>query len=223
MKKIFRLSSVCALALCAGVSSAAADVAMWRDVGSKMSLTYDDRWDAVSNQNPGDVLTIRAPNTAAHGLYNFAGCKVNIENDGRFKIYPRRNAGTIQRTAFSRDYWERYFGLYNDVVVHEGTDNNGLGEGFASMASFSFEDYKGAKVKKRGIAFASHYRNRVYLVECSAEESVYHEWHNAFLNVIKSVDFHDGTNFAITGYYRDFLQDKTLKVRGPSVFEDGYY
>ncbi|MCB9983231.1 MAG: hypothetical protein H6861_06115 [Rhodospirillales bacterium] len=223
MKTMFRVTSVCALALMAGMPSAVADVAVWRDVDTKMTLSYDDTWKAVSNQNAGDVLTISAPNTAAHGLYNFAGCKVNVSDDGRFKIFPHRNSGAIQRVAYSKNYWDRYFGLYDDVVVHEGTDNNGLGDGFASMASYSFTTAKGAKVRKRGLGFVSHYRNKVYLVECSAEESVYHEWHNAFLNVVKSVDFHDGTNFAITGYYRDFLKDKTLKVRGPHLFDDTYY
>lgn len=223
MKNIIRLSSVCALALFGGMNSVSADIAVWQDVNTKMSLSYDDTWRAVSNQNPGDVLTITAPNQSVHGRYDFAGCKVNITDDGRFKIYPHRNSGAIQRIAYSKGYWDRYFGLYNDVVVHEGTDNNGLGDGFASMASFSFTTHKGAMVRKRGLGFASHYRNKVYLVECSAEESVYHEWHNAFLNVIKSVDFHEGTNFAITGYYRDFLQDDTLKVRGPHLFDDTYY
>lgn len=223
MKNMFRYTALCAVVLVAGASSARADLAVWREVGSKMTLSFDDRWGMVSNQNPGDVLTLRVPDRSAHGHYDFAGCKVNITEDGRFKIYPRRNAGAIQRTAYSKNYWRQYLGLYDNVAFHSGGDNRGLGDGFASMIAFSFDSYKGARVRKRGLAFVSNYRNKVYHVECSAEESVYPRWHNAFLNVIKSVDFHDGTNFAITGYYRDFLQDKTLKVRGPHVFDDTYY
>ena len=91
------------------------------------------------------------------------------------------------------------------------------------MAVVSYDTTRGAKLRKRAIGFASYYRNKIYTVEWSAEESVYHKWHNAFLGVIKSVDFHDGTNFAFSGYYRDFINDTTLKVRGPSVFEDTYH
>lgn len=218
MRKVFAISAVSTLALLAGMSAARADVFVWRDPGSKMTVSFADTWGQINNQNPGDVLTVKAP-----GTNDFATCKVNVADEGRFKIYPRRNAGAIQRLFVSQDYWDGYLAQYDNVTVHEGTDNNGLGDGFASMASVSYDTTRGAKMRKRAIGFASYYRNKIYTVECSAEESAYSKWHNAFMGFIKSVDFHDGTNFAISGYYRDFLQDKTLKVRGPSVFEDTYY
>ena len=218
MKKILQVTAVSALALCVGVSTSSADVNVWRDVGSKMTASFPDTWQQIHNQNPGDVLTVRAP-----GVHEYAECKVNVKDDGRFKIYPVRNSGAIQRLFVSEEYWQGYLAQYNDVIVHDGTDNNGLGDGFASMASVSYVTSKGAKMKKRALGFASQYRNKIYTVECSAEESAYHKWHNPFLSFIKSVDFHNGTNFAISGYYRDFLQDKTLKVRGPGVFEDTYH
>ena len=218
MKKILSITIVSTLVLMTGVTSAKADVFVWRDPASKMTVSYADTWRQINNQNPNDVLTIRAP-----GENEFAECKVNIADEGRFKIYPVQYSGAIQRLNVSKDYWEQYLAQYNDIVVHEGMDNNGLGRGFASMASVSYETTKGAKMKKRALGFASHYRNKIYTVECSAEQSAYHKWHNAFLNVIKSVDFHKGTNFAIPGYYRNFLGDKTLKVRGPHIFEDTYH
>ncbi|MEZ5813766.1 MAG: hypothetical protein R3E13_03445 [Alphaproteobacteria bacterium] len=218
MKKILRITTVSAFALAMGLSSAQADVNVWYDPGSRMSVSYADTWGRVNNQNPGDVLTIRAP-----GEHAFAECKINVTDDGRFKIYPVHYSQEIQQLNFSRDYWVGYLDRYKDVTIHEGTDNNGLGRGFASMVSASYETVKGAKMRKRAIGFVSQYRNKVYNIECSAQENAYHQWHNAFLNVIKSVNFHDGTNFAISGYYRDFLDDKTLKVRGPSLFEDSYH
>jgi len=218
MKTFLRISAVSAVVFFSAMAPAQADVNVWRDLHTKMTLSYADSWHRISNQNPDDVLTLRAP-----GGNDFAGCKVSVADEDRFKIYPVRYSGEIQRLNFSKEYWDQYLAQYNDVVLHEGTDNNGLGRGFASMASVSYETAKGAKMRKRAIGFASHYRNKVYTVECSAEESAYHKWHKSFLNVIKSVDFHEGTNFAISGYYRDFLGDKTLKVRGPSIFEDTYY
>ena len=218
MKKILCFTVVSAMALMSNIMPASADVFVWRDPVSKMTLSFPDTWRQVNNQNPGDVLTLQAA-----GQNDFAGCKMNVADEGRFKIYPVRYSPQIQRVYISEDFWTQYLGQYNNVVVHNGTDNNGLAEGFASMASVSYETAKGARMKKTAIGFASHYRNRIYTVECSAEQSAYPKWHNAFLSLIKSVDFHDGTNFAFTGYYRDFLKDNTLKVRGPSVFEDTYH
>ncbi len=218
MKNTLRIATVTALALVIGLSSAKADVSVWRDPMTKMTVSYADTWQRANNQNPGDMLTVRAP-----GDNEFAECKVNILDDGRFKIYPVRNSAAIQRLYYSKDYWEQYLAQYNNVVIHEGTDNNGLGRGFASMASVSYETVKGAKMKKRAIGFATLYRNKAYTVECSAQEAAYHKWHDKFLNFVKAVNFHQGTNFAISGYYRDFLGDKTLKVRGSHVFEDTYH
>ncbi len=218
MKTYIRIANFCALALVTGISSASADVNVWRDKDTKMTVSYADTWQQINNQNPGDVLTVRAP-----GDNEFAECKISILDDGRFKIYPAHYNDEIQRVNFSKEYWDRYLAQYNDVVVHKGTDNNGLGRGFASMASVSYDTVKGAKMRKRAIGFASQYKNKVYNVECSAQESAYHKWHGKFLSFVKAVDFEQGTNFAISGYYRDFLQDKTLKVRGPDIFEDSYH
>lgn len=218
MKKYIQIATVSALALVMGVSAASADVNVWRDPTTKLTVSYADTWGRINNQSVGDVLTVRAPAANA-----FAECRINIADDGRFKIYPVRYSGALQRVNFSADYWDRYLAQYNDVMVHEGTDNNGLGRGFASMVSVSYDTASGAKMRKRAIGFVSQYRNHVYTVECSAEESAYHEWHNSFLSFIKAIEFDEGTNFAISGYYRDFLQDNTLRVRGPSVFEDSYH
>jgi len=217
MKNTLRITAVSALALVMSVSSVSADVNVWRDPATKMTVSYADTWQRVSNENVDDVLTIRAPGNNEH-----AECKMNIADEGRFKIYPVHYSGEIQRLHVSENYWDDYLGRYNNVVVHAGTDNNGLGHGFASMVSASYVTAKGAKMNKRAIGFASHYRNNIYTIECSAEASAYHKWHDAFLSVIKSVDFYQGTNFALNGYYRDFINDKTLKVRGPHFTDDSY-
>ncbi len=214
-------ASVCAVVLSAGISTAAmAEVNVFRDPITKMTVSYPDRWYDISNQKPGDVLTVRAPSRAGHN--DFAECKVNTQNDGRFKIYPVQYSAPIQRAFIAEDYWKSYHARYDDVVVHKGTSNNGLGDGFASMAQVSYTTAGGGKMRKRSIGFASLYRNVLYNVECSALESEYHNYHKSFLSFIKSVDFNNPTNFALSGHYRGFIGDKTLKVRGPSFREDSY-
>ena len=220
-KKAFK-ASVFAVAMTAGViSSAQAEINVFRDPVTKVTASYPDRWYDINNQNPGDVLTIRAPNAPGH--QDFAECKINTQADGRFKIFPVQYSAPIQRLYIAEDYWKQYLARYDDVVVHKGTSNNGLGDGFASMAQTSYTTPGGGKMRKRSIAFASLYNNVLYTVECSAVESSYHKWHNSFLSFIKSVDFHNRTNFALAGHYRDFINDKTLKVRGPSFREDSYF
>lgn len=219
MKKYLRIFGLSCILTFSAAFPAKADVFYWQDGGSKMSVSFPDRWARVSSQNPGDIMTIRAP-----GAHDFAECRINVRDDGRFKIYPAGYDAHIQRQDFSMPYWEDYYGLYNNVVFRDVYDNAGLGRGFASMATAAYETASGPKMMKRSIAFASYYRNRVYTVECSAEDSAYPKWHTAFQGVIKSMDFHDPTNSrALNGYYRNFFCDKTLKIRGPGVFEDSYH
>lgn len=219
MKKYLSILGLSGILCALSASPAKADVFYWQDGDTRMSLSFPDRWARVSNQNPGDVMTIRAP-----GVYDFAECRVNVKADGRFKIYPVGYDAHIQRRDFSMPYWESYYGIYNNVVFRDVVDNAGLGRGFASMATAAYETASGPKMMKRSLAFASYYRNHVYTVECSAEDSAYLKWHTAFQGVVKSMDFHDpSNNRAVIGYYREFLDDDTLKISGPTIFEDSYH
>ena len=215
-------ASVCAVVFTAALPSAAtAEVSLWRDPETKLTVTYPDRWYDINNMYPNDVLTVRAPSREI-GKHDFAECKINAQYDGRFKMYPVQYSAPIQRLYVAEDYWGQYHARYDDVVIHKGTSNNGLGDGFASMAQASYTTPGGEKMRKRSIGFASLYRNVLYTVECSALESAYHDWHNSFLSFIKSVDFDNPSNFSLSGNYRNFITDKTLKVHGPSFREDSY-
>ncbi len=210
--------SVFALSLGLAASAAKADVFYWQDPESGASLSFPDRWETVNNQNPGDVLTIRAP-----GDNEFAECRLNVQPEGRFKIYPISYSPEIQRLNVSAPYWDQYFGAYNNVNVGKVSDNAGLGRGFGSWATASYETAKGAKMNKQAMAYASYYDKHIYTVECSAEHGAFSKWYNPFLSVVKSVNFKKTTNNNYTGYYRDFLSDKTLKIRGATVLDDTYH
>lgn len=212
--KIAGFSMVFSLA----ASAAQADVFYWQDPESGASLTFPDRWLQVNNQNPGDVLTVRAPGADA-----FAECRLNVQPEGRFKIYPVGLSSQIQKLNFSRDYWDGYFGAYNNVTINDVRDNAGLGRGFASTASASYETAKGPRMLKRSVAYVSYFNKHVYTVECSAENSAFDKYFNPFLSVVKSVDFKKPSNYNYTGYYRDFLKDKPLKVRGQTMLDDTYH
>lgn len=204
------------LILAAG--AAQADVFYWQDPESGASITFPDRWETTSNKNPGDVLTINAP-----GANDFATCRLNVQPEGRFKIYPIGYSDEIQRTRFSLEFLEqKVFAHYDDVSIDQFSDNAGLGRGFASWASATYTTAYGPKMRKQAMAYVSYYNNHVYTLECSAEASAYARWYNPFLSVLKSVDFKKTTNHNYTGYYRNFLGDRTLVVHGERPVDDYY-
>ena len=215
-KSIIRFS-LCAFAF--GLAApASAEVFYWQDHETGVSASFPDRWDFVTNTDPNDVLTVYAP-----GEGHMASCRVNAKEDARYAIYPRHYAGQIQRLYVSDEMWERFYAYADNPVFHSREDDKGLSHGFASMAHVSFETVDGPKALKRAVAFASLYGNTLYTVECSSEASVFHLWQGAFMSFIKSVDFKKHTNHALSGYYRDFLQDRVLKVRGQTVLDDTYH
>lgn len=199
-------------------SAAKADVFYWQDPESGASLTFPDRWAQVNNQNPGDVLTIRAP-----GDNEFAECRLNVQPEGRFKIFPIGYSAEIQRLNISDAFWDQHFAAYDNAQIGKVSDDAGLGRGFASWATASYTTAKGAKMNKTAMAYASYYNNNIYTIECSAEQAAFSKWYNPFLSVVKSVNFEKTTNHNFEGYYRPFLSDKKLKIRGATVLDDTYH
>ncbi|MAI63054.1 MAG: hypothetical protein CBB87_11355 [Micavibrio sp. TMED27] len=213
---VLTLSTLAALS-CGFVTDAKASVFFWQSEDKKVSVTFQDTWGRVSNQKPSDLLTVKAP-----GSLEYAMCTISQREDERFKIYPNQYAPHIQKLNFSKDMWTLHFDGQKNPVIHEVRDAAQLSVGYASMASASYETAVGPKMRKRAIGFASLYRNKLYTVECSAEESVYDEWHGAFMSFMKAVEFNVETNHALSGYYRDFIDDTKLWVKGPTVTEDTY-
>ena len=213
-----RFLPVLALGVMLCAPAAQAEVFVWQDPASGASISFPDRWERVTNKNPGDVLTIRAP-----GALNFAECRLNVQPEGRFKIYPAAYDPEIQRTEVSVEYWEQFFTLYDNVVLAQVTDNAGLGRGFGSYATAGYQTSKGALLNKKAVAFASYYNREIYAIECSAEQSAYDQWSNTFLSIVKSVDFKKPSAGNYNGYYRDFMGDKKLRVRGATVLDDTYH
>ncbi|MGH1375873.1 MAG: hypothetical protein ACRBCK_05935 [Alphaproteobacteria bacterium] len=206
LKSVLVGAAFCSMA----VSSANAEVFFVEDQGDRFTVSFPDSWQPVNNQKPDDKLTVAGP-----GQYNFATCRVRVREDRRFVIFPGKFDGDIQKVSFSREFWNDYLGEYNDVDVDVFKDGAGLGFGHASMTEASYETAEGALVRKRGIMFASLYHDQLYVVDCSAEESVYQKWRQTFVGIIKSVDFKKVTHERSNGHYRDFQGDTKVEVNGP--------
>lgn len=209
MKKILSVLALTAILLPAGLSTAKAEVFVIGNQPERFTVTYPDTWMMVNNQKPDDELTIVAP-----GEGEFATCRVRVRDDRRFVVYPPRLAANVQQVNYSKEFWFDYMNEYNDAYIDSVTDLAGLGRGFASYAVTEFDTSVGPSVHKRGIAFVSLYNDKAYIVDCSAEASVYDKWHDPFMSVIKSVDFGKTIHELRTGHYRDFLSGDSLQING---------
>ncbi len=195
--------------------TAQAEIFYIEDKDDLFSISFPDSWAVVTNQKVDDKLTISGP-----GPNEYAECRVRVRSDRRFAIYPYELETDVQRVAYSYEFWNSYLGEYNDVEINTFRDEAGLGLGFASMAEANFETAEGAIVRKKGVMFASLYRNQMYAVDCSAEETVYNKWKPAFLSIVKSLDFTDKRQKTPQGSYRGFLHDKPTNVLGPTELEN---
>ncbi len=212
--KSFLVGAVfCSMALSS--SSVKADIFFVEDQNDRFTISFPDLWKKVGNQKTDDKLTIVAP-----GENEFAGCRVRVNQDRRFVIYPGKFDDEIQRTSVSNEFWDDYLGEYNDVTIEKFRDNAGLGFGHASMVEASYETSSGAIVKKRGLMFASLYHDQLYVVDCASEESLYDKWRPAFLSIVKSIDFDKVTSERKNGYYRGFMSDPAVEVNGPKEFDN---
>jgi len=190
-------------------AQAHAEYFAWQDRLSEVSVTYPDRWQSIHTQKPDEVLHIVAP-----GDENFASCRIRAHDDGRFKIHRKAMGDEIQRLNVSKDFWMDYVNQYDHGHVISVTDNAGLGPGFASYADMSYVTEVGPRVFKRGFAFATIHYDKMYIFECSSAASVYDQWRDPFLSILKSVDIAPFHSQYLNGYYRNFPADGNIVIKG---------
>ncbi len=163
-----------------------ADYALWRDPGTGVTLTYPDTWMRVNNHQPDDLLTIRAPSGRGD-----ATCRVRAREDGRHTIYPRFFDSDVQKTDYSRNFWDTYWDAsYENLKVLRFFDETGLGRAHGSFMSVSYEVSAPGKVimPRKAMAFVSFAYNQVYVLECSSHADAFAQWEDLFLSIAGSVD-----------------------------------
>jgi len=192
------------------ISPVHAEVFVWEDPETGATASYPDTWRRVVNQKPDTQLTILAP-----GRGDFAKCKLRIRDDGSFKVYPLRYSDEIQRLNFNKDFIREYLNVHNEPVIHKYSDNGGFGRGFAGWAEVSYTPEVGPVMRKRGLIFATLYRDKVYIADCAAHEDRFDIWARDFMSFIKSVDIREILHELPSGHYRPFLQDPHIVINGP--------
>ena len=207
----FLLTAFTGLALLSGFATPAkADYFVWEDPASGLTFSFPDTWEVVSSADPDDVLTIMAPAGRAH-----AACRVRTNLDRRYLVYPPSYRDAIQKVDYSVPFWEKYMGEFEQPVIHEVKDGAGLGRSYASYAVLGFHSaVQGPAMNRQAIAFASLYNDTLFVLECSSHKDAFMDWKDAFTSIAKSIDFRKTYHENVTGHYRDFLADKTVRLKG---------
>ena len=191
------------------ISSAQAEVFFVEDKNDRFTMTIPDLWKKIGNQKADDKLTVVGP-----GENGFVNCRVRVRDDRRYVIFPNKFGSAIQKVSFSKKFWNNYLGEYDDVTVDAFKDEAALGRGHASMVEVSYDTAEGPLVRKRGLVLASLYYDKLYIVDCSTEASVYPKWRSELLGIVKSVDFKKMQFENSSGNYRDFQEDDPVEVVG---------
>ena len=188
-----------------------AEYFVWQKNGQQITIEFPDDWALGHNQAQGDILTVVAPVT--QGQNDFAQCTLSRYADGRFGVYVRPDADSLQAVYFSHDYWPAYVGRYEGAVLHRLLDDAGLGDVFTSRADMSFITPGSPKMLKRAFAFAGYMDGYVYSFSCEAEFEAFADWYGDFGNILSSVKVKTRAGQSLTGLYRPFDDDLMLIIR----------
>lgn len=189
-----------------------------------MSITYPDSWYRQQHQKPDEVFKIIA---AAKG-YN-PMCRIRVRSDNRFSMYPPHQfASHIQRSNYGAPFWQKYLAQYKNAQILRFQDHAGLGQGPASYIEASFYDIIGQgsqkrHVYKRAIMSVTHINNKAYIFECNADHKYYDRWHLRFLNILSQIEINNQAAKSVHGKYRDFTQDRTIRINRTREIDAYYY
>lgn len=220
MSRLGPVLAVAASVLLSTAIPAKADYFVWSDRESGVTLSYPDTWKQLNNQQPDDVITLALPSGDDKAV-----CRVRVNKDGRYKIFPNRFDKDIQKISYSQPFWDDYTASFDQVKVHAFRETTGLGKGYGSMELASYMTAPDEFPEYRtGIMFVSFYDNHDYVADCSANSQSYSKYHTAFLTFIKSIDFKKTVHELTVGNYRDFLKDwGELQVKFPNAVSVSVY
>lgn len=182
-----------------------ADYYVWDHQKTGVTLTYPDTWKLTNNRKPSDIFTVAGPND----YRDHPRCSLNVRDDRRFLIYPPEYSHSVQKIAYSSDFWEtevrkRY---HNPEVIQFG-DNAGLGKGFGSYVIVDYVVKHGDKdIEMRALANATLYAGKAYYFECTARRDGFDKWQPLFQSIGGSIDFQKVYSEHAHGFYRNFINN----------------
>lgn len=207
MRKV--LSAVVMSALIGVLAGRAeASTFVWKDVANDYTISFPDTWRIQTEDEPSTRLRVAAPVAE-----DMATCRMQVEPDGRLKIYPKRLVDEAVTETFDRSFWEREIAHFENAEMtgfYAPASISGKGDATATAFSFNQDVGGGSKVAMYGIMLGGIYGDNRYVLSCSAKRDAYEKWVDLFASVMDSVEFEDKYHPFATGYYRAFLNDPKL-------------
>jgi len=189
--------------------AAQASVFVWKDKVDGFTFSFPDDWTVQTEDVPSTRIRIAGPTGE-----DFATCRVQVENDGRLKIYPHSLMTKAVHKTLDRSFWENQVAQYEAAAITEyavSKNNGGQVDATAIKASF-VQAGGGGPMPMYGSMIGSIYADTRYVVSCSSRQEAYAKYAGTFANIIGSVELDSRYRPFATGYYRDFLSDPKFPI-----------
>ncbi len=198
---------VFAVLLTAFAPAAKADTFVWKDDVNDYTISYPDVWRIQTDDDVYTRLRIAGPL-----IEDRATCRMQVQKDGRLKVYPKYLLDRAVSETLNRDFWEKEVSQFNNAKIESFYDPASMGgKGDATAVNVTFDQETGNGVERmRGIMLASIYGPNRYEITCSSTQNMYERYAGLFLSIIDSVELESRYHIFPTGYYRSFLMDPKL-------------
>lgn len=209
MRKVFHAVMAGALLL-AATATAQADTFVWKDEKNGYTMSWPDSW--LMQTPDTDSTAIRIGGPIGEDL---ATCRLQVVDDGRLKIYPKRLMTQAVYETLDRDFWDAEVGQFKNAQITEYYAPASLGnQGDATAIQVSFAQDTGAEqmAHMHGVMIGSIYGGKRYVGSCSSRAEVYAKWSDLFMSILDSVQLEARYHPFATGYYRNFLTDPKLAL-----------
>lgn len=209
MRHMFRAAVV--VAFMVGMAPAAkADTFVWKDVPNGYTISFPDSWTMQTEDSPSTRIRVAGPLAL-----ELPTCRLQVQDDGRLKIYPKKYVDEAVVNTLNHEYWEKETGQYLEPQITAHFSPAGLGDkgdATAIQLAFKQKDGNGDLVNMHGVMISSIYGGKRYVGSCSSRAESYDRWASLFMSILGSVQFDDRYHPFATGYYRNFLMDKKLEL-----------
>jgi hypothetical protein len=189
-------------------AAAQADTFVWQNPDKTFTMSFPDSWLIQTPDTPTTQLRIAGPLGEDR-----ATCRMQVEADGRLKIYPKRLVDEAVVETLNKDFWYAQAGEFKDAEItayYAPASMGDKGDATAIQVSFRQPDGSGEMVPMHGVMLSSIYGGDRYTAACFSKADVFKRWSGVFMSVLDSVQLEQKYHPFATGYYRNFLADPKL-------------
>lgn len=205
-------------------TAARADTFVWQDPSHGYTMSFPDSWTMQTQDQSNTELRIAGPIGE-----DLATCRMQVTQDGRLKIYPKRLMTQAVYETMGRDYWDREVGQFlnpNITAFYAPASMGDKGDATAIHVSFRQMTGEDTSAHMHGIMIGSIYGDKRYVASCSSRAEMYDRYADLFMSILDSVKLDSRYHPFATGYYRNFLIDPKFvlpRSKPGTVSERGDY